>query len=527
MKKGNRFNFKIAAIVCTLGLSTSLMADCTYQLFNLSSAKGTRISEFIDQISDECGYTVLVADKEAQKILKKRLNKTNLKDLIISEVLDIILKENNLAYSLNNNILKISYLITKTYNIDYIISERKGVSKTNITLSSTSGSGQTASTPGGSTGQTSTASAGEAETGLAIESSDSFQLWTTVQLEFQSILNRPEDTFKASMPILNKEAGLVTVTATLKQIERLDKYIEKMQNKLNNQVMIDVNLFSVTLSDSKATGIDWSQIFSLQNLKVTQDHLLTSNVDTITNGKITTFSNVGDINAKAINLQGSLTINDLVKFLKAQGDVRSVSNPKILTLSNQPALISVGNQFFYKITQSSSQASAGGSTIVQNDVIDSVFAGILLDITPQISENGLITLKINPSISEIIGSVSSDVTSRVLPPDLSRKQLSSVVTAQDGQQVILGGLIGTTESNKVNKIPLLGDIPLLGSLFRSTRYEKLTTELVVVITPHIIKKAEPLSLKKLGYKAILDSQVKNNSFTSSFNNKLINESNEE
>lgn len=505
-------------------LSSSLMADCTYQLFNITSNQGTRISEYIDQLSDECSYTVIIKDKQAKKMLQKRLNKVNLKDRIITEVLDTILLENNLAYTLKDDVLKISYLITKTYNLDYIISERTGTSSTNITLSSTSGSGDGAQLNQASTSQ---ASQGESQSGLEIKSEDNFQLWNSIQEEVQAILNRPEDKFKATIPTINKEAGFITVTATNTQIKRLDAYLANLQKKIKAQVMIDVHLYSVTLSDAKATGIDWSQIFSLQNFKLTSDVQLLNNVTTLTTGAITAAdAKAGPINAHGVEFTGAITINDLVKYLKEQGDVRSVSNPKILTLNNQSALISVGNQFFYKITQSTSANSAGGTTISQNDVVDSVFAGILLDITPEISDDGRVTLKINPSISEIIGSVASDSASRNLPPDLSRKQLSSVITANDGEQVVLGGLIGTTETNKVNKVPLLGDIPLLGMLFKSSRYQKETSELVVVVTPHIIKPDNALSLKDMGYQGILDKDVKNNHFIPTFDKKLFNEVND-
>ena len=480
---------------------SSVQADCTYKLFNLSSSRGTSIYEFVDQISDECGYTIIVTDKQAQKILRKRLNKTKLHDLIINEVLDIILKENNLSYTLNNNVLRISYITTKTYHLDYITSERTGTSKTNVLLSSTSGSG------GVQTNQATTAeaSSGESQTGLEISSTDTFGLWTNIKAEITEILNRPEDQFKVKAPTVNKDAGLITVSATYKQLQRLDTYVKALQEKLNNQVMIDVNLYSVTLSDTKSTGIDWAQIFDIQNLTVTQAHSLGSNA--------------ASASGSLVDLTGAITINDLVKFLEEQGDVRSVSNPKILTLNNQPALLSVGNQYFYKITQSSAQSSAGGSTIVENDIVDSVFAGILLDITPEISNDGTITLKINPSVSDIIGSVSSDSSTRVLPPDLSRKQLSAVVTAKDGQQVILGGLIGTTRSLNENKVPLLGDIPLLGYFFKSSRYENQTTELVIVITPHIVKKDKPLSIKELGYKGLKDKELKTGNFIKTFEKK--------
>jgi len=512
------FHKKILASIFMIMLSTSLMADCTYQLFNLSSKKGTRISEFIDQISEECGYTVLIKDKEANDILRKRLNKTNLQDLIINEVLDVLLKENNLHYELNNRILKVSYIMTKTYNLDYIISNRSGTSNTKISMASSSQQDQ--ATNGGGP-NTANASAGESESGLTISATDEFKLWDNIGKEIEELTNRPEDRFKATSPIINKEAGLVTISATLNQINRVDDYIKRLEHKLKNQVMIDVHIYSVVLNDSKATGIDWSQIFALQNGTLTQNHIANYNVLTSTDGKIETYGSGGRNDANMLEFTGSVAITDFVKFLQEQGDVRSVSNPKVLTLNNQTAFISVGSQFFYKITQSSNQASSGGSTISQNDVIDSVFAGFLLDITPEISENGKeITLKVNPSISETITTVDSTVV-RTIPPDLSRTQMSSVITARNGEQIILGGLISSNESNEVTKVPLLGDIPLLGSLFRSSRYKKSTSELVLVITPRIVEKSKSLSLKDLGYKAMTDSQLKDDTFISDFEDTLI------
>jgi general secretion pathway protein D len=515
------FHKKLLASALMLALSSSVMADCTYQLFNLSSKKGTRLSEFVDQISEECGYTVLVKDKDADKILRKRLNKTNLQDLIITEVLDVLLKENNLSYELKNKVLKVAYVVNKTYNLDYITSSREGKSKTLITLASDSQ--QDSAAQGGP--NTSNASAGNAESGLTIQSSDEFKLWDNISAEIQSITNRPGDNFMSPVPVINKEAGLVTVSATYNQIKRVDAYIKRLDQKLKNQVMIDVHIYNVTLSDSKATGIDWSQIFALQNGKLTQDHIVSNGVSTFADGKITGSDSSGVNPANLIEFTGALTITDFIKFLQEQGDVRSVSNPKVLTLNNQTAFISVGSQFFYKITQSANQASSGGSTITQNDIVDSVFAGFLLDITPEISEDQkMITLKINPSISETITTVDSTVV-RTIPPDLKRTQMSSVITAKNGEQIILGGLISSSESNQVNKVPLLGDIPLLGSLFRSSRYQKSTQELVLVITPRIVEKSKSASLKELGYKAILDDHIVNDTFISEYDNKLIEEVN--
>jgi general secretion pathway protein D len=132
-------------------------------------------------------------------------------------------------------------------------------------------------------------------------------------------------------------------------------------------------------------------------------------------------------------------------------------------------------------------------------LVDSVFAGILLDITPEIDANGLITLKINPSISETVDAVSANNALRKIPPDLLRRQNASVVKVKDGEHAILGGLITSKTGYKVNKVPLLGDLPLLEYAFKHEEKIETVEELVLIITPHIVKSAKSVSLKDLGY----------------------------
>ncbi|MBA1438053.1 MAG: STN domain-containing protein, partial [Epsilonproteobacteria bacterium] len=143
----------ICAVLVSIVLSTSSFADCSYELFSISSAKNTKIIDFIEQLSDECGFSIIVTDPYAEKFLETKLNKTNLKNLTIDEVLSIILNENNLSYTLENNLLRISYLTTKVFNIDYILSQRKSTGSTDITLSSSSGTdsgtNRTSNTTGG------------------------------------------------------------------------------------------------------------------------------------------------------------------------------------------------------------------------------------------------------------------------------------------------------------------------------------------------------------------------------------------
>ncbi len=502
----------VSAAAASLFMATVASADCTYQLFSISATKGTKISEFIDQLSEECAFSVIVTDSEAEKVLEKALNKTKLKNLTIDEVLNLILTENNLNYSLENNVLKVSYLETKTYNIDYIISQRISHGSTDILLSSQTGSTSTSTASTTSSDQKS----GQTETGIKIQSVDEVKFWDELDQELLRVLNRPEDVYEAQDPIININTGMITVSATVKQLRRLDNYLKEVQKKMQYQVLIDVNLFSVTLSDNSSTGIDWSQIYAMQNVQITLDAEHWQNVTEFEDGVITKGVYAKpEYSAPAHLLQAkaSASIDELVKFLKTQGDVKAVSNPKVLTLNNQPALITVGTEYFYRVRETGTSTTSGGGITQQleNVSINSVFAGVLLDITPEISHDGTITLKINPSLTQTRQQLSTDNTDRQMPPDLDRRQLASVVTVKDGERVVLGGLINTSNSIDGNKIPLLGDIPILGYLFKYEEKVKTTEELVMIIQPRIVKKSDnTFSLSDLGYTG-LDQDISSKS----------------
>ena len=474
----------IYGTLLTILLSNSSYADCTYELFSISSTKNTRIIDFVEQLSDECEFSIIVSDSYSEKYLNKTLNKTHLKNLTIDEVLKIVLEENNLSYTLENNILKISYLKTKVFSVDYILSQRISKGSTDVTLSSDSGSS------GGSTsGGSGNASGSSAESGIKIETSDEVKFWEELDLEFQSILNRPHDSYKADKPIINKNAGLVTVTATLSQMNRFDKYLKDLQSKVQLQVLIDVQLLSVTMNEGKTTGIDWQQLYALQNVQIEA-----------------TYGNDNGSASTVVSVQGGGSLKEVIKFLQSQGDVTSISNPKVLTLNNQPALITAGTEYFYKITSTETLASGTSGTQSENEAVESVFAGVLLDITPEISDDRTITLKINPSLSETREDLSAQGSEgRSMPPDLNRRQLSSVVTVKDGNRIILGGLINTRNTKKANKIPILGDIPGISYLFRYEEITKEVQELVIVIEPHIINRDKNnISLSELGYEGLSD-----------------------
>ncbi len=500
----------LASLLLSLTMLPAGANSCATQMFTVTLNSSLTYGDVIENLADECGLTLLVKDKEAKKRLQENLYYVKLSNASLEEFLDVILKENDINYELEGNKLRISYLTTETFNLHYISGSRVGKSNAHVTIANNSGS---SSSGGGS-------SRGEgsgSRTGVSIESSDDFKFWTKISEEIHALINRPEDDYKSPEPIINPEAGMITVTGTPKQLDRISKYIKSMTAQLKNQVLIDVKILSVSFDDSSTTGVDWSQLYSLQNMAISTFNITKNNItglDWSKNDKGgVNFGSVelgegGQPNGGALIAENNTNINDVIKFLKTQGDVRSISNPKVLTLNNQPALISVGNELFYKIQSTAiMQGASGAGSQTSGETIDSVFAGILLDITPEISDAGSITLKINPSISDTINTVERDNGgSRNIPPDLSRKQISSVVTVEDGQHIILGGLISSKSGTKVSKVPLLGDLPLLDQLFKREIKIENVEELVLILTPHIIRKNSALSLEELGYRKLQDEK---------------------
>ncbi len=524
----------IVSLLMILLLPNSASAKgCSTKLFTATMNSEVRIADAIENLADTCGLTLVVKDSAAKKRLSKRLYYVKLENATLQGFLETVLLDNDLLYTLKGNKLSISYLTTKTFRVHYIAGTRKGSSKANVTIANSSNSATGGA--GGATGGTTSGGSGgtNAETGISITSDDTFEFWDTIEKEIQKILVSAEDgstyftkegsgwsgldgqvwEYNPLAPIVNPTAGMITVTGTAQQLKRVEEYIEMLTNQLKSQVLIDVRILSVEFDNSTTTGVDWSQIYGLQNFTLNAMTMNQKNIQTYTRlageggGSFpfseTTFAeNTVPQQAGIFEVGTTAAVSDVVKFLGTQGDVKSISSPRVLTLNNQPALISVGRELFYKIKSSTSSAGASGGTATEGEQVSSVFAGILLDITPEIAPSGMITLKINPSISDTANTVASDGAVRTIPPDLIRRQIASVITVGDGEHAILGGLISSKKGRVISKVPLLGDLPLLEYAFKREEKIDKVEELVIIITPHIIKSSKDMSLKDLGYKKL-------------------------
>lgn len=508
-------NKKILLSICLVSALAvnSYATSCLKRAFDIKVKEETSANEIINQLSNICSFSVVYKDSYAKTALMQKQNGINMKKMHLKDIFDFLIKEQGLTYEFENNILRVVGLDTKTFKLDYITSIREGsaITKANVDSSSNSSSSNSSSS--------NSSSSSSSDDDNIIKTSEKFDFWKDIGKEIVDIMQNSGKGVPVIAPTINSNAGLITVTSNEATLDKIQSYLQKVENSLKKQVIIDVSIIEVNLDKSHKTGVDWSKFnlgFDTTNSQEAKETGIINDASNILFGKLITGTGIRN-ESKAdegvlSSFEGRLSFNltGMLNFLKQSGDAKVVSNPKIATLNNQQALITVGDTINYKL-KSSSTSSSGDSTS-QSEEMQSIFVGILLNILPEISDDNKIMLRINPSISSLRNSEdnkSSANADRTIAPDTKQKKISTVVQVRDGESIVLGGLINESDAYVKNGIPVLQDIPLLGRLFGSNSKIKNKSELVFVITPHIVdfsKNNEEVqkSLEELGYTLALD-----------------------
>jgi len=267
----------------------------------------------------------------------------------------------------------------------------------------------------------------------------------------------------------------------------ISEYIGNVTANVVRQIDLEVEIYEVALNNSFQLGINWSYV---------ADHLDT-NFSTLpgqlglpdTGGLIVQTPVYGTSpGAPAIHIEHQRgNLSAVLDALKQQGNLKVVSKPRLRTLNNQPAVVRVGQDipvFLRQVTQS----PGSPPVITETETIQTITVGTVLSITPQISSNGLITLDITPAVSRLVR-IETSASGNTNAPVIDIRQASSIVRVRDGATVIMGGLVQDSATNTRRKIPILGDIPLLGKAFTGKYENSERTELVFFLTPRIIHDA--------------------------------------
>ncbi len=462
----------IYKLVLLLSMIVTLSeAACENKLFSFSVADSSKahitIKNILDNIAESCSMSIIYEDEQAKEKTSKAVSNLNIKNYTLEELLHLLLNDNNLFYTLQNNILKISYLKTKSFYIDYVsFTTRK--STTNKVIKTGSGNSDSGSDS------------------TTMDFTSEFKFWSKIQNEINSILQRESEAGKTPMsPLVNQDAGIITVTGTLKQLNAVEKYLKIISKRMHKQILIEAKIIEVQFNKNRTTGINWSQ-FQL-SLNGSSDALRSRSNDILTN----------TLKKPNYLIGYNFTMSGLINFLKTQGDVKVVSSPKIMTLNNQPAVINVGTEVNYRYDSgSTTTTSSGGTTTTPNYETDSTFVGVTLDITPQVTKDNYIILKINPVVSDIADRHVDANGVPFLAPDIKIKQLSSLVMVKDNSKILIGGLISKQDGITDTSVPLLSSIPIIGNAFKSSAKDIQESELIIVIVPHIVNNSTTPTLKK-------------------------------
>lgn len=472
-------------------------AECENKRFSLSAYQNRggsiTLMDLVRDVAQTCNISVVFEDKRAKERLSQPLDMVNIQDYTVPELFTFIFDEHNLYHTYDpvKQVVRVSYTKTVNFNIDYInMSELITESTKSITVGPSTNTGANSFTNGSSTSNVGSSSGTNGSSGGGANSDytnvraiSTFTFWDQLQQHIQQILQVDEEYNDAlNKTLVNRDAAVVTITGTKRQIDAVQRYINKLESRMHSQVMIEAHLIELTYSDYSSIGVNWSDF----SLKLTGNY---SNAYTNIPGTANPIYKFGiDFNPAG-----------MIDFLKTYGDVEVLSNPKILTLSNQPAVINVGQQLSYLYQNGSIASSDTQTAATTTNTLGSVFVGLTLNIIPEVTEDGYIIMRINPITSELLNeselnsnstsnsSTTTAQTQRTMPPDTRVKQMTSIVKVKDTQKVLIGGLIEKKTSKDNTKVPYVGDIPLFGRLFNNDTDTIRKSELFILITPTLIK----------------------------------------
>ncbi|WP_303786520.1 pilus (MSHA type) biogenesis protein MshL [Azovibrio restrictus] len=477
----------------------------------------------------------------------------NLKNVTVLEALGVIRELYGYDFQVQGNriLVQPNTPQTRIFQVSYLASKRGGTSTTRVISSNSTGSTSSPSTGTGTSGvggsvnqavETTNVFTGQSSdfwlelgVGIATALDCTYEITASgsvgasgaggaplmAQMMGQNLSNLrcPE----GRRFLMNKQSGVVMVRALPSELREVGELLKAMQAGIERQVMLEAKLIEVELNDGFQSGVNWAAFdkFGRQRWGVNANNSqwpvqsqdgqlrrLTPETYSSTDGITQNWEGVALSGASGLlnsfSVPGALGLSfqtgdfaSIIQFLETQGTVYVMSNPRIATLNNQKAVLKVGSDDYYVtgVEPGTTAVGSGNSNTFNPPTITAqpFFSGIALDVTPQIDDNGMITLHIRPAVTEVttkelVVNLGSQAGAYTLPFASSRvKETDSIVRVRDGMIVAIGGLMSQEQSSGESKVPGAGDIPLLGHFFKQTNRGMRKREMVVLIKPTVIR----------------------------------------
>lgn len=291
---------------------------------------------------------------------------------------------------------------------------------------------------------------------------------------------KPTGKIEKIKAVAHKESNSIIVTATSSEWDEIKKII-RVLDQPRKQVLLEVLIVELTSTDLNDFGIDW-RYQSLQGPTGQFNTGLAAQGGVLDqNGRPT---NVNTLSGFSLGFlyRGGEQIVGLLNANATNENFNVLSAPQVLTLDNQEAEINVGQDVPVR-TQNRNAGVGGGDNAVLVSNFEYRPTGIKLKFTPHINKNNKITLDLFQEIKNVAG-ISSEATGG--NPTFNKRDIKTTVVVDNVQTIVIGGLISNDKQKKLSKIPILGEIPLIGNLFRRTTNQLIKTNLMVFLTPHIL-----------------------------------------
>ncbi len=456
-------------------------------------------------------YTVVVTDVEVKELLfalardagrnidvhqaikgKVTINAVNQP---LFKILDRIAQQVPIRYRVHDGSLVIRadtpYL--ESYRVDYVNMTRESRSTVSVAT-------EIATTGGSIASQNGNSGSGDVagnRSKTQVTNTSEAKFWESLVANIKAIVVDREVGAKANVAgddvIANPMSGIITVRATGQQHQMIQSLIERVQHSAHRQVLIEASIVEVELGDRYQSGVDWQRLAQGSDFSGAGSNFGSQMIGGALQTSPFLFLGYNKTNSNGSNISAA------IRMLETFGDVKVLSSPKIMALNNQTALLKVVDEKVYFTVDRDEARNADGviTGVNYTSEIHTVPVGLVMSVTPQITELGVVTMNVRPTISRITG-YAVDPAPRLaiggadfdnLIPEIQVREMESLLKVDNGSTVVLGGLMQNKVSKSTSGVPFLASLPLIGHLFSFRDEEFKKTELVIFLRPTVIDSA--------------------------------------
>ena len=472
------------------------------QTLSLSFAEPIAIRELLQLLVRETNISV-VLDPDAEGTFNGEL-----KNVSLRQALDLILHPLSLEYSIDDSVLRVRkhQMQTRVFNINYVSSRHTGYggANTGLGLGNSAlggyggasgvggvgvsgvgvsgiggyggvGAGGLGSFGGMGVGGYGNSGIGTGGIGTGLDTFAEIEKGIAMLLSQEGRLN------------MDRKAGLLQITDYSDKLDKVANYLAIVEARILRQVHIQARVIEVEMNEQFSAGIDWTAVLhsAANAVTLTQKLAPTSGQSGFTMG---------------VNIKD---FTGLLSAFASQGRVNVMASPRVMAMNNEPAVMRVGTQDIFFTTQS--QIDSGTGQILQTAVTpQAITEGITLNVIAQISDDGIIHLSIQPSITERTGTATSRLGDQV--PIVSVRETDTVVRVHEGETIVIAGLMQERTTGDKSKVPVLGDVPLIGGLFRQDNRTKKKVDLVILLTPTVVTPGDVAAMSSSDQQRLYEEQ---------------------